>query len=149
MFTMLTISAGRATLRDPYMSEPTLQELKELILAMDKKMDVQYQELDKKIDLQYQRLDQKMEVGFRDLHAQIDGVKAEIKQVETRLEGKIQQVETRLEGDLKRVEEKLTEKIDGLGKRLDFQEFISRGAILTLVGGVLTGFVKFLFFSNS
>jgi len=39
--------------------------------------------------------------------------------------------------------------MDGIGKRLDNQEFISRGAIITLVGGVLTGLVKYLFFSNS
>ncbi|NJK63841.1 MAG: hypothetical protein HC921_15155 [Synechococcaceae cyanobacterium SM2_3_1] len=56
----------------------------------------------------------------------------------------IQQLEERFEGDISRLEERM----DGFGKRLDPQEFISRGAILTLIAGTATGLIEYLFFPN-
>ncbi len=83
-------------------------------------------------------------------------MRGEIRQAETKLQGELKRLEERIDGveaklteRINGVETKLTEKMDGIGKRLDNQEFISRGAIITLVGGVLTGLVKYLFFSNS
>ncbi|MEN9223727.1 MAG: hypothetical protein Q6M04_14930 [Thermostichus sp. BF3_bins_97] len=126
------------------MSDPTLQDLKDLIIALDKKMDLQ----------------------FLQLQSELQEVRAEVRQVETKLTGEIQRLEERVDGieakltvkidgvestlteKINTVEEKLIAKIDGLSKRMDFQEFISRGAIITLVGGSITGFVKYLFFSD-
>jgi hypothetical protein len=61
------------------MSDSNFQELKELILALDKRM----------------------EIGFSE-------VRSEIKLVEERLTGRINQVEEKLTGRINQVEEKLT-----------------------------------------
>ena len=109
------------------MSEPTNQELKELILSLDKKIDLKTSELEKK-----------MEVGF-------ESVRGEIKRVEEKLEGGIKEVK----GEIKRVEEKLEAKIDGLDKRLSNEEVVSRTAFIAVVGGVAAGLVKLFFFPGN
>jgi hypothetical protein len=107
------------------MSDSTFQELKELILALDKKV----------------------EVGFAE-------VKGEIKLVEERLTGRINQVEEKLTGRINQVEEKLTgrinqveERLVGIDKRLGNEELVSRGVFIALAGGMITGLTKFFFFS--
>ncbi|MGY2794757.1 hypothetical protein ACVWVQ_001827, partial [Thermostichus sp. MS-CIW-36] len=72
-----------------------------------------------------------------------------INSVEVKLTEKIDGIEAQLNERINGMEGKLSEKMDGIGKRLDNQEFISRGAIITLVGGVLTGLIKYLFFSDN
>jgi hypothetical protein len=66
-----------------------------------------------------------MEVGFVETTKQIDVGLTEVK------------------GEIKRLEE----KVEGIGKRLDQQEFISRSAVVGLIGGIGAGLVKYLFFS--
>jgi predicted nucleic acid-binding Zn-ribbon protein len=44
--------------------------------------------------------------------------------------------------DLKVGQAKLEEKLDGLSKRIDNQEFVSRGILLTLLATVLGGAAK-------
>jgi len=63
------------------MSESNFQELKELILDLNKRM----------------------ELGFSEVRSEIKEVRAEIKLVEERLTGKINQVEERLTGIDKRL----------------------------------------------
>ena len=63
------------------MSEPTNQELKELILSLDKKIDLKTSELEKK-----------MEVGF-------ESVRGEIKRVEEKLDAKIDGLDKRLSNE--------------------------------------------------
>lgn len=48
--------------------------------------------------------------------------------------------------DLKIGQAKLEEKVDGLGKRLDYQEFINRGVIIGLIVAVLGSLAKMLGF---
>jgi hypothetical protein len=67
------------------MSEPTNQELKDLILSLDKKSETQLLQLDKKIDVQFAEL------------------KGEIKRVEEKLTGEIKCVDERLNGIEKRL----------------------------------------------
>jgi len=102
------------------MSESNFQELKELILDLNKRM----------------------ELGFSEVRSEIKEVRAEIKLVEERLTGKINQVEEKLTGRINQVEEKLT----GMDKRLANEELVSRGVFIALVGGVVTGLTKFFFF---
>jgi len=106
------------------MTDSNFQELKELMLDMNKRM----------------------ELGFSE-------VRAEIKLVEERLTGRINQVEEKLTGRINQVEEKLTgrinqveEKLIGIDKRLANEELVSRGVFIALVGGVVTGLTKFFFF---
>ncbi|ACK74171.1 hypothetical protein PCC7424_5612 (plasmid) [Gloeothece citriformis PCC 7424] len=44
--------------------------------------------------------------------------------------------------DLKIGQARLEEKVDGLGKRLDFQEFINKGVLVGLVVAILGGAAK-------
>jgi hypothetical protein len=101
------------------MSDSNFQELKELILSLDKRM----------------------EIGFSE-------VRSEIKLVEERLTGRINQVEEKLTGRINQVEEKLTGRINQLEsiKQLANEELVSRGVFIALVGGVVTGLTKFFFF---
>ncbi|MDJ0659732.1 MAG: hypothetical protein QNJ42_09605 [Crocosphaera sp.] len=72
-------------------------------------------------------------------------VKQDIKDVNTKLDT-IQRDIT----DLKVGQAKLEEKVDGLGKRLDYQEFINRGVIIGLIVALLGGLAKMLgFIGNS
>ena len=50
--------------------------------------------------------------------------------------------QVRLEAEIKRVEETLSIKMDGLSKRLDNQEFISRGVLVALIVTIIGGFAK-------
>ncbi|GAB4217998.1 MAG: hypothetical protein OHK0012_24850 [Synechococcales cyanobacterium] len=100
------------------MADPTNQDLKDMILSLEKLI----LNLDKKIDLGLTELNRKIDVGLAEVRVEIAEVRGEVKRLE--------------------------EKVDGLGKRLDNQEFINRGAILTLVGAVTTGLVKYLFFPD-
>ena len=61
-------------------------------------------------------------------------------------------LEERLVGEMKALNERLTgeirtvnAKIDGLGKRLDTQEFISRSVVVGLVLAIAAGVVKIFF----
>ncbi len=64
-------------------------------------------------------------------------IKQSIKEVNQKLdEQALLQVE--LKGDIKA----LDTKIDGIGKRLENQEFISRGILIALIVAILGGFAK-------
>lgn len=120
------------------MSDPN-QEIKDLILALDKKLDgfdrkfeTQIADLKSEIRLVKTELQAEISLARAELHAEISLARAETQQAKTEIEGKIAEI---------------SGKIDGYGKRLDQQEFISRGAVLALVVGVASGFIKYLFFS--
>jgi K+/H+ antiporter YhaU regulatory subunit KhtT len=50
--------------------------------------------------------------------------------------------------DLKVGQARLEEKVDGLGKRLENQEFISRGVLVALIVAILGGFAKLFGFAG-
>ncbi|MEB3338788.1 MAG: hypothetical protein VKJ46_15065 [Leptolyngbyaceae bacterium] len=80
------------------------------------------------------RLEQKIDKQFTEVNQRLDKVddrltKLEIGQAETR---------EKLSGEIRT----LDEKIDGIGKRLDNQEFINRGVIVGLIVGLLAGVAK-------
>jgi DNA repair exonuclease SbcCD ATPase subunit len=121
------------------MSDPS-QEIKDLILALDKKLDgfdrkfeAQIVDLKSEIRLVKTELQAEISLTRSDLHAEINSARAETRQAKTEIEGKIAE---------------LSGKMDGYGKRLDQQEFVSRGAVVALVVGVTSGFIKYLFFST-
>ncbi len=83
--------------------------------------------------------------------------------VEIKLEDVLAKIDSRLERmeneltDIKiaqaRMEEKLSgqinvvdEKVTGLGKRLDFQEFVNRGILTALIVALIAGAAKYLGF---
>ncbi len=126
------------------MADTTNEDLKNLILSLDKKFDARFVELDKKID----HLDKKMEVGFAqvdvkfaDIRGELKEVHREISEVRTELKGEIQKVYVELKGEIKTVEAKL----DGFDKRISYQEFISKGIVVTVFGGILVTIARFIF----
>jgi len=136
------------------MSDPN-QEIKDLILALDKKLEG----IDRKLEIQVTEIKSEIRLVKTDLEAKIDltrnDLESKIQGARNELEAKIDLTRNELEAkiDLSRssLEVKIAElsgKMDGYSKRLDQQEFISRGAIVALVVGVASGFIKYLFFSN-
>jgi LPS O-antigen subunit length determinant protein (WzzB/FepE family) len=95
------------------MSDPTNQEIKDLILALDKRID---------------NLGQKVEVQLTEIKGEIKRVEekleAKIDSVESRLEAKIDGVKETLEAKIDGVKEALEAKIDGLDKRLSNEEIM-------------------------
>lgn len=75
------------------------------------------------------------------------GVEYDLKEILTRLETKIDKIGEDV-SDLKVKVEVLAEKVEGISKRLDTQEFINRGVIIGLILAVLGGFAKIFGLTN-
>ena len=91
--------------------------------------------------------------GFSRLDAEISDLKINQVRMEERLSGQIHSLDERLSGQINSLDERLSgkinvvdEKITGLGKRLDFQEFLNRGFLMGLGIATLTGLAKLLGF---
>ena len=127
------------------MADPTTQELKELILNLERVI----LGLDRKIDIQFVELKSDIKSVEDRLGGEIKRVEerlsADIKSVEDRLSADIKSVEDRLGGEIKRVEE----KVSGIDKRIGNEEFISRGALTAVFVSVSAGVIKYLFSSPS
>ncbi|MFM7575999.1 MAG: DUF4164 domain-containing protein [Microcystaceae cyanobacterium] len=87
--------------------------------------------------------------GFSRLDTEITGLKIS----QERLSGQITSLDEKLTGQITSLDEKLTgkinvldEKIAGLGKRLEFQEFINRSILGGLIIIVLGGAAKYFWF---
>jgi predicted nuclease with TOPRIM domain len=75
-----------------------------------------------------------------------------LEEVLTRIEGKIDRLDDKIDERFEKLEErigklevgqaKIEEKIDGLSKRIENQEFITRGVVVGLVLAFLAGFAK-------
>ena len=111
-------------------TESEIKELKDLIIAFrdDIKADIK-----------------RIEIG----QAEIRG---DIKALDERLTGQIKTLDERLTGQIKTLDERLTGEIktvnanlDGLGKRLENQEFLSRSVVVGLVLAFAAGLVKLFF----
>ncbi|MEN9231687.1 MAG: hypothetical protein Q6L68_12345 [Thermostichus sp. DG02_5_bins_236] len=136
------------------MSDPN-QELKDLILALDKKLDgfdrkfeTQITELKTEVRLVRTELEAKIDLSRSELEAKIDLSRSEL---EAKIDLSRSELEAKIDLSRSELEVKIAElsaKMDGYGKRLDQQEFVSRGAILALVVGVASGFIKYLFFTS-
>ncbi len=66
-----------------------------------------------------------------------------LEEVLARLERKIDNIQEDVT-ELKVGQARLEEKVDGLGKRLDYQEFINRGVLIGLIVAILGGLAKIL-----
>ncbi|MEN9224619.1 MAG: hypothetical protein Q6L60_07030 [Thermostichus sp. HHBFW_bins_43] len=120
------------------------QELKDLILALDKKLDG----FDRKFEAQITELKNEVRLVRTELEAKIDLSRSEL---EAKIDLSRSELEAKIDLGRSELEVKIAElsgKMDGYSKRLDQQEFVSRGAILALVVGVASGFIKYLFFTG-
>lgn len=87
-----------------------------------------------KIEARFDRLDQKVD----NLAKELNSFKTKVAEDFGDLIPAIIRVENTLKGEIK----VLSEKVDGLSKRVDTQEFINRGVIIGLILAVLGGFAK-------
>jgi predicted nucleic acid-binding Zn-ribbon protein len=91
------------------------------------------------------RIEDKLDSNQKDVNQKLDtfqkDIKQEIKDINTKLDN-IQKDIT----DLKVGQAKLEGKVDSLGKRLDYQEFINRGVVIGLIVALLGGLAKMLGF---
>lgn len=84
-------------------------------------------------------------IAFRE---KMTNIEYDLKEIFTRLEGRFDKLESKIDKlgenitDLQPKVGVLSEKGEGITKRLDTQEFINRGAIVRLILGVLNGFAK-------
>jgi hypothetical protein len=120
------------------MAEVTTQELKELILT-------KFSELDKKSDLRAAELDKKIDVGLAHVATEIARLDGKIDTLQGNLEGKISTLQGNLEGKIGSLEA----KVDSIDRRIGNEEIVSRSLFIAVIGGLVAGLIKFLFFSSS
>ena len=104
--------------------------LEDILERIENKMEAGFEKVDRQLTEMNQRL-MKLEVG----QAELSG---DIKALDERLSGEIKALDERLSGDIKT----LSAKVDGLGKRLDNQEFLNRGVAVAVLAALLAGSAK-------
>ena len=88
---------------------------------------------------------------------ELTNIKVSQARMEEKLSGQIIALDERLSGQITALDERLSgqisvvdEKVTGLGKRLDFQEFINRGILTALIVALIAGAAKYFgFMPNS
>jgi chromosome segregation ATPase len=83
------------------------------------------------------RIEKKIDERFSEVNHKFDEVNHKFDEVNHKLDDLQKDV-----NNLKVGQARLEEKVDGLGKRLENQEFISRGVLITLIVTILGGFAK-------
>ena len=109
-------------------------EVNKQFAEVNQKMDRQFAEVNQKMDRQFAEVNQKMDRQFAEVNQKMDRQFAEVNQKLNKLE--IGQVE--LSGEIKT----LDEKVSGIDKRLDNQEFINRGVLVALIVALIGGVAK-------
>jgi hypothetical protein len=141
----------------PTVTDTDLKELKDLITGGFSRLDAEISDLkinqvrmEERLSGQIHSLDERLSGQINSLDERLSG---QIKAVDEKLSGQINSLDERLSGQINSLDERLSgkinvvdEKITGLGKRLDFQEFLNRGFLMGLGIATLTGLAKLLGF---
>jgi transketolase len=117
------------------------QKMDKQFVEVNQKMDKQFAEVNQKMDKQFAEVNkqfaevnQKMDKQFAEVNQKMDKQFAEVNQKLVKLEI----AQTELSGEIKT----LDEKVIGIGKRLDNQEFINRGVLVALIVALIAGAAK-------
>ena len=132
---------------------PTLTyTLEEILSRLDQKIEKQFAEVNQKMDRQFAEVNQQMARQFAEVNQKFAEVNQKFTEVNKKLEtidGRLNKLEigqTELSGEIKTLEE----KVSGIDKRLDNQEFINRGVLVAVIIALISGVVKlFGFFPTS
>jgi septal ring factor EnvC (AmiA/AmiB activator) len=118
---------------------PTLTyTLEEVLTRFEQKVDRQFAEVNQKIDKQFAEVNQKFDKQFAEVNQKLEKIDDRLNKLE------IGQAE--LSGEIKA----LDQKVGGIDKRLDSQEFVNRGVLVALIAALFSGAVKlFGWFPNS
>ncbi|MDJ0659731.1 MAG: hypothetical protein QNJ42_09600 [Crocosphaera sp.] len=116
------------------MNEPATVKysLEDILKKIDDKLD----RMEEASTQRFEKLESKLESSQRDFEQKLDSFQRDVNQKLDTLQKDVT--------DLKVGQAKLEEKVDGLGKRLDYQEFINRGVIISLLAAVLGSLAKML-----
>ncbi|MFM6497162.1 MAG: hypothetical protein ACKPGJ_10410 [Dolichospermum sp.] len=120
---------------------PTLTyTLEEILSRLDQKIEKQFAEVNQKMDKQAAEVNQKfVEVNqkFAEVNQKFSEVNKKLETIDTRL-NKLEIGQAELSGEIKTLEE----KVSGIDKRLDNQEFINRGVLVAVIIALISGVVK-------
>ncbi|MDD1437426.1 hypothetical protein MEN24_13790, partial [Dolichospermum sp. ST_sed10] len=106
------------------------QKMDRQFTEVNQKMDRQFAEVNQKMDRQFAEVNQKMEKQFAEVNKKLETIDNRLNKLE------IGQAE--LSGEIKTLEE----KVIGIDKRLDNQEFINRGVLVAVIIALISGVVK-------
>ncbi|MFM6582041.1 MAG: hypothetical protein ACKPJQ_22630 [Dolichospermum sp.] len=93
--------------------------------------------LDQKIEKQFAEVNQKMDKQAAEVNQKFSEVNKKLETIDTRL-NKLEIGQAELSGEIKTLEE----KVSGIDKRLDNQEFINRGVLVAVIIALISGVVK-------
>ena len=121
------------------------QKMDRQFTEVNQKMDRQFAEVNQKIDRQFAEVNQKMDRQFAEVNQKFTEVNKKLETMDGRL-NKLEIGQAELSGEIKTLEE----KVSGIDKRLDNQEFINRGVLVAAIIALISGVVKlFGFFPSS
>jgi SMC interacting uncharacterized protein involved in chromosome segregation len=120
-------------------------DLKEILAKEFEQVNRQLSEIREQNKESNQKINQKLDKLTDDV--------ADLKVGQAKLEGEVKSLDEKLTGKINALDEKLTgkinaldEKVDGLAKRIDNQEFVSRGVLVGLIVAILGSAAKMLGF---
>jgi len=87
------------------------------------------------------RFEQKVDRQFAEINQKMDRQFAEVNQKFTEVNQRLDKIDDRL-GKLEVSQAELSQKVSGLDKRLDNQEFINRSVLVSLIVALIGGAVK-------
>jgi septal ring factor EnvC (AmiA/AmiB activator) len=111
--------------------------LEDVLDRFEQKMDRQFAEVNQKMDRQFAEVNQKMDRQFAEVNQQFAEVNKQFAEVNQKL-NKLEIGQVELSGEIKT----LDEKVSGIDKRLDNQEFINRGVLVALIVALIGGAAK-------
>ena len=117
------------------------QKVDRQFAEVNQKMDRQFTEVNQKVDRQFAEVNQKMDKQFAEVNQKMDRQFAEVNKKLEIIDGRLNKLEigqAELSGEIKTLEE----KVIGIDKRLDNQEFINRGVLVAVIIALISGVVK-------
>jgi transketolase len=124
------------------------QKIEKQFAEVNQKMDKQFAEVNQKMDKQFAEVNQKMDKQFAEVNQKMDKQFAEVNQKFTEVNKKLETIDSRLnklevgQAELSGEIKTLEEKVIGIDKRLDNQEFINRGVLVAVIIALISGVVK-------
>jgi transketolase len=117
------------------------QKIEKQFTEVNQKMEKQFTEVNQKMDRQFAEVNQKMDRQFAEVNQKMDRQFAEVNQKLETIDNRLNKLEVgqaELSGEIKTLEE----KVIGIDKRLDNQEFINRGVLVAVIIALISGVVK-------
>jgi DNA anti-recombination protein RmuC len=119
--------------------------LEEILTRLEDRMITRFSEIEQKFDRRLDEVEQKFDKRLDEMEQKFD---KRIDGVEQKFDKRLDEIDKKLDilqndgVDLKVGQAKIEEKVEGLAKRIDNQEFVSRGILVGLIIAILGGTAK-------